>query len=123
MVRERTGDDRHSLGRWGEAVARRYLEEQGYTIRDKNYRCSSGEMDIVAQKNRTLVFVEVKTRRSTSLGEPVEAVSPGKVKKLREIAGRYLAETPIRYGDVRFDVISIMVEGEAPELTHLKAAF
>ena len=65
---------RASLGAWGEAAARSHLVSRGYVVRDVNWRCPEGEIDLIAELQGTLVFVEVKTRRSTGYGTPQEAV-------------------------------------------------
>ena len=70
------------LGKWGEGVAVRFLQEKGYVLVATNYRCRWGEVDIVAQEGDDLVFVEVRTRRSVLYGTPEESITAAKARKL-----------------------------------------
>ena len=83
-------DRRKTTGARGETIAADYLRRQGYTITTTNWRCRHGEIDIVAQDGPTLVFVEVRTRRSSGLGGPEESVTPAKQRRLAELAETYL---------------------------------
>ncbi len=116
--------DRRELGRRGEDVACRHLEGSGYTIIERNWRSRTGELDIIAAKGGTTVFVEVKSRSGSAFGEPEEAVTPVKVRRIRALAAEYLASAGSR-GEVRFDVISVMADprGGPGELRHLEDAF
>lgn len=115
---------RRELGRRGEDAACRHLEDSGYTIVERNWRSRTGELDIIAAKGGTTVFVEVKSRSVTSFGEPEEAVTPVKVRRIRALTAEYLAAGE-RHGDVRFDVISVVFDagGGPAELRHLEDAF
>ena len=97
-----------TLGRYGEDVAARHLVEQGYQVLCRNWRCELGEIDIVARDGDWLVVCEVKTRRSTACGEPVEAVTARKVARLRRLAARWLAESGLHPPHVRIDVVSVL---------------
>ncbi len=97
-----------ALGSYGERMAARYLREQGLEILALNWRCAAGEVDIVARDGDCLVVCEVKTRRSTSFGSPVEAVTFQKLARLRRLAGTWLAEHAEHYADVRVDVIGVL---------------
>ena len=110
-----------ALGRYGEDVAAAYLQRIGMTILVRNWRCASGELDIIAREASTLVVCEVKTRSSRAYGDPLEAVSPRKVRRLRELALRWLDEQQIHVPEIRFDVIGIVqpLEGR-PVLEHLR---
>ncbi|HEX3897679.1 MAG TPA: YraN family protein [Mycobacteriales bacterium] len=111
------------LGIDGENYAVRYLVGAGFRIVDRNWRCPEGEIDILAVDGNTFVIVEVKTRTTTAYGEPHEAVTWRKVRKLRGLAARWLRENPWP-GPVRFDVVSIvMPRNSLPELEHVRAAF
>ena len=99
---------RIQLGKWGEDVARRHLEEQGYSILETNYRCPYGEVDIVAREGDAVVFVEVKTRRDRTFGQPEESVTAAKQGKLIEVAQAYLQENPGLPEDWRIDVVAIL---------------
>src|SRR5881227_3244452 len=81
---------RQGLGRTGERLAAEELSHQGYRILEQNFRCSYGEIDLVAEDEHDLVFVEVKTRRGTAFGLPEEAVTLSKRRKLVEVASYYL---------------------------------
>ncbi len=115
---------RQALGKMGEDIAVDYLEKQGYQILLRNYRCNFGEIDIIAQDKKELVFVEVKTRRNTNYGMPFESVTKVKQQRIRKVALHYLQETRPGTFDLRFDVVSILVEGEKSiEIEVIKNAF
>lgn len=98
---------RHSLGRRGEQVAARYLRKSGYRILAQGYRCATGEIDIVAGWNGTIVFVEVKTRASSAHGEPWQAVDRDKRVRITRAAVQYLKNRRHTEKIARFDVIAI----------------
>lgn len=116
--------DRRSLGAAGEAFACDYLRDSGYTILERNWRCRRGELDIVTRRGGTTVFVEVKARTGSSFGEPEEAVTRAKARRIRALAAEYLAGAP-PCGVVRFDVIAVKLDpdGDLLELNHLRDAF
>jgi putative endonuclease len=112
-----------AVGRFGEDLAARHLERAGLEVLDRNWRCASGELDIVAAEGDTVVFVEVKTRSSTGFGLPAEAVTPRKLARLRRLAVLWLAERPDdqRWPEVRFDVVSIVrLAPGGPSVDHLR---
>jgi putative endonuclease len=114
----------NALGAYGERVATRALVEAGLGILSRNWRGRSGELDIVARDGTTIVFCEVKTRRSTAFGAPVEAVDPVKVRRLRALAAQWLRAHPDERGEVRFDVVSVVAAARgAARIEHLRAAF
>lgn len=78
------------LGKIGEEFAANLLELQGYRILERNFRCRMGEIDLIAEKDGEISFVEVKTRRSARFGRPAEAVSPEKQRRMRKAAEFYL---------------------------------
>ncbi len=82
----------NDVGGYGERMAARYLTDLGLEVLDRNWRCELGEVDIVARDGTCLVVCEVKTRRSTTFGDPVEAVDHRKLARLRRLAGAWLAE-------------------------------
>jgi putative endonuclease len=98
------------LGPWGEQLAVEELERRGYRIVATNYRTRRGEIDIVAWHGRTLVFVEVKTRRSVRFGSPASAVTWQKQRRLRQLASMWLACSRAQADGCRFDVVSIEVD-------------
>lgn len=98
---------RHKLGQIGEELASKYLEKQGYRIIQRNFRCKSGEIDIIAIDNDELVFIEVKTRASKLYGEPSEAVDENKRKHIYKTAAYYLHITKRENWYTRIDVIEV----------------
>ncbi len=112
-----------SLGRWGEDQAARYLEQQGFHIRERNFRFARGEIDIIAEKDGVLVFVEVKTAAQSHLGDPVTWVDERKQRQLATVAARYLQLNDIHDMDCRFDVIGVIRRGEHPHIQHIENAF
>lgn len=116
--------ERQAIGAYGERVAAEHLQEQGLVILHRNWRCPDGEIDLVLRDGDELVFCEVKTRRGARFGTPAEAVDGRKVRKLRQLANRWLAETHIHAKVVRFDVVEVLPQphGE-PRVEHLRSAF
>jgi putative endonuclease len=113
-----------AVGSYGERVAVQALIAAGMQVLDRNWRCTVGELDVVALDGNTIVFCEVKTRRSDNLGVPAEAVGPVKVRRLRRAATLWLAAHPAVRGQVRFDVISVRPNRRgAASLDHLRGAF
>lgn len=101
--------NKRATGGLYECAAASYLRQQGLQILDQNYRCRQGEIDLIAQEGCTLVFVEVKYRKTDAMGEPEEAVTPFKQRRIRNAAVCYLYSR--RYGEntpCRFDVVSIL---------------
>ncbi len=101
------GDARKKLGNAGERLAAERLRQAGYRVRAANYRCRAGEIDIVAEEDGDIVFVEVKTRRGTAYGLPEEAVTPAKRRKLIAAAQTYLADQGQLDASWRVDVVAI----------------
>lgn len=107
------------LGNIGEDIALAYLKKQrGYTVLCRNYRLRTGEIDIIAAHNRTLVFIEVKTRNSLQCGHPAEAVSPHKQKQIIRTAEMYLSAHNITDMPCRFDIIEIFPRISPPRQVH-----
>jgi putative endonuclease len=112
------------LGSLGEHIAATYLTDVGLRVLDRNWRCREGELDLVARDGDALVFCEVKTRRGTGFGYPVEAVTAAKQRRLRTLAQRWLAAHDEHAPGLRFDVVGVLVRSDLPALvTHLRAAF
>ncbi|GAA2629016.1 YraN family protein [Dactylosporangium fulvum] len=115
------------VGGYGERLAGRYLMSQGLVILDRNWRGPAGvreirgELDLIARDGDDIVFVEVKTRRSTRFGGPAEAIVPSKARRLRKLATQWLAANGAGYRDVRFDVISVFL-GRTAAVQHLRGA-
>ena len=112
-------DARRAFGQAGEDRAEAWYRARGYRVLARNWRCRDGEIDLVVSRGRTLVFVEVKTRRTDRFGTPAEAITPLKQRRLRTLAGRYLETTGARPRSLRFDVVSIL----AGQLDVISAAF
>ncbi|MBO1768537.1 MULTISPECIES: YraN family protein [Allobranchiibius] len=116
-------DPRHALGRAGEDYAVDYLRSQGMVVVERNWRCREGELDVIAfdEAHDTLVIVEVKTRRTTTFGSPVEAVTRLKAARLRHLAHAWLREHPVGVAAVRIDVVGILVRPHsAPVVEHVR---
>jgi putative endonuclease len=96
-----------ALGRDGEQAAAEYLERSGLRILARNWRCSEGEIDIVAAERRVLVVCEVKTRSGTRYGTPLEAISQAKRRRLRRLAIRWLAANGVLIDEVRIDAVGL----------------
>ena len=118
-------DGRRALGAAGEETVARWYVDAGYRVLDRNWRCREGELDLVAARASTLVFCEVKTRRTTAFGSPAEAVTLTKQRRIRTLATRWLAEHPsARARDLRFDVASVLVTtGADPAIDVIEGAF
>ena len=99
------------LGRDGEQAAATYLEGLGFRILDRNWRCSDGEIDIVAVERHTFVVCEVKTRSGTRYGTPLEAVGKAKRRRLRRLAVLWLNAHGVRFDQIRIDVVGLLYEG------------
>jgi putative endonuclease len=110
-------------GRPGEDHACRHLLASGFEILKRNFRCRSGEVDVVAREGETTVFVEVKERTGASHGAGVEAVTFGKRRRLIRAARLYAATHGLEERPLRFDVISIDWSAEGPQLRHDRGAF
>jgi putative endonuclease len=112
---------RTELGRRGEALACARLTAAGLRIVARNWRCRTGEIDVVAEAPGLLVFCEVKTRRGDGYGTPAAAVDPAKQARLRRLAGAYLRSTPHRPCRVRFDVVTVVWPRRGqPRVEHLQ---
>jgi putative endonuclease len=109
------------VGEYGEGLAAEHLRADGMQILDRRWRCSLGEVDIVAADAGCLVVCEVKTRRSVVAGVPVEAVTRQKLLRLRRLAAVWLAEHESGWPEVRIDVVAVLVPRRgAPEVEHLR---
>ncbi len=113
----------NELGKKGELIAAAYLIRKGYTIHEVNWCYNKAEVDIIAEDGRFIVFVEVKTRSSTSFGQPEEFVSTQKQRHLQRAAEGYLFKTGYK-GEVRFDIVSVLFNDTgAYEIYHIEDAF
>lgn len=114
------------MGAWGEALAAAYLQKKHYRIVTTGYRCRYGEIDLIAENRKYLVFVEVKLRKSAGFGRACEFVDYYKQNRLRTTAALYLSQNPTAL-QPRFDVIEIYtpdgIETVKPQIYHLEDAF
>jgi putative endonuclease len=117
--------DKISLGRKAEDAAAQYLHNQGYRIIERNFRCPLGEMDIIAEDIDVLVFVEVRSKRSSYFGLPQETVAWVKQQKLRRLASYYLKVKKAWDKNCRFDVVGVLFdeENKIKSLELIKDAF
>lgn len=114
-----------SLGDQGEGIAAKFLEERGFRILERQLRGRYGELDLIALDAETVVFIEVKTRASSAIGDPTEAVTVTKQKRITQTALTYLKRRQWLNRRVRFDVVSIIWDGKSgpPLIHHYPAAF
>jgi putative endonuclease len=116
--------ERQAVGAYGERVAARHLQKLGLVVLDRNWRCPDGELDLVLRDGEDLVFCEVKTRRTEGFGPPAEAVTADKVRRLRRLAGLWLARAGVRPRAMRFDVVEVLPQRRGgPQVQHIRAAF
>ncbi|WP_395694185.1 YraN family protein [Nocardioides sp.] len=108
MTRTTTAAARLALGAYGEDLAARHLVGQGLVLLDRNWRCETGEIDLVLREGDVLVVCEVKTRASTDYGTPHEAISEAKLDRLRRLAVRWAAEHGVAPPDIRIDLVGIV---------------
>ncbi|MEO1052981.1 MAG: YraN family protein [Bacteroidota bacterium] len=113
--------DNKTIGDRGEELAANYLKDKGYEILVRNYRYKRSEIDIICKHNSLLVFIEVKTRKNNTYGEPEASVDQKKAAKVIEGAEQYIEEIDW-HGDIRFDIISILLK-KPPEIEHFEDAF
>lgn len=106
-------------GQQGEEQAARFLEKKGYQILARNFSTPQGELDIIAYYQKTLIFVEVKTRAYKAFGGPLAAVTPAKQKRLALAAAQYIKIKSPKFDRIRFDVICIL----PGQVQHLENAF
>jgi putative endonuclease len=114
--------ERLHFGKEGEKAAVKFLKKKGYRIIEKNYRNKSGEIDIVAEQDQVLVFVEVKSRAGGEYGEPLEAVTPHKQRKIGRVARGFVAQHRIENRDCRFDVVGIKGSPNEPKTWEVELA-
>jgi putative endonuclease len=111
-----------NTGNAGEEIAAQYLTNKGFEILSRNWQYMHRELDIVAQKGKTLVIVEVKTRNVGSLITPLEAVTPRKQRLLISAANTFIEKHNIDL-EVRFDIVSVVYYNESFQIEHIEDAF
>lgn len=110
------------LGTLGENLAAHYLHDRGWVIHERNYRTRYGEIDLIAREGETLVFVEVKTRRSRTFGPGIHAVTSTKLIHAKLALGQYLMDNCPPHANIRIDAIDIFLQPNAqPEITHYRS--
>ncbi len=114
---------RQLFGADAEEAAVRHLEKQGFRIRDRNFHSRQGELDVVAEKDDLLCFVEVRMRSNAIWGDPSQTVSFAKQRRVVQAALRYLQLHRLPDRMIRFDVISIVGRGDAAQVEHIPGAF
>jgi len=108
------------LGRRGEVLAADYLEDHGIRVLDRNWRCPSGEIDLVAMDGQTLVIAEVKTRKSLRFGHPFEAITDAKLHRLRTLAVLWARDHGVFLPRSRIDALAVLDDGRNdPIVEHL----
>ena len=115
---------RHEVGKTGEKLAAKYLEENNYKIIKQNFRCKQGEIDIIAIDNKgveqEMIFVEVKTRTSLEFGTPAEAVDRTKRQHILKTAKYFLYSNNIKNKNIRFDTIEVFLYKDKYKINHIK---
>ncbi len=112
----------NELGKKGEELAKQFLQKEGYKILESNFVFQKAEIDIIAQKEDTLIVVEVKTRSSVDFGNPEDFVSPKKIKLLVKAIDEYVNLKNLDLS-IRFDIISVLHEKGDFIIEHLEDAF
>ena len=113
---------RQQTGHQGEEIAVNYLTDRGYRILQRNWGCSTGELDIVAEDGDTLIFVEVRTRSGDRFGTAEESITPVKQARLIELAQTYLQEVAPPHQSWRIDVVAVQLGPGLPQVNHIENA-
>lgn len=111
------------LGQEGEQIAERYLKKKGYKLVERNFRCHTGELDLIALDRKVIVFIEVKTRTDDRFGTPLESVGRWKQQRMIRAALLFLSQHRLHDRESRFDVIGISFSGDRPVVEHIQNAF
>ncbi|HSV99388.1 MAG TPA: YraN family protein [Sedimentisphaerales bacterium] len=125
LIRRRLLNDRARLGRWGERRCERYLRNKGLRTLARNYSCKVGELDLImVDADRTLVFVEVRSRADERFGTAEATVTPAKRARVARAARHFLAVHRIEDRPLRFDVVTLILGRRGPpEIRHYENAF
>jgi len=115
--------ERLDLGNLGERLALQKIKRLGYRCIEKNYRCTLGEIDLIAKDRDCLVFIEIKTRRGRSIGYAKEAVTQKKIRQISKVALAYMKANDCCDSKARFDVIAVNITGDREEIEVVKDAF
>lgn len=115
-------NEAHELGKEGETLAKNYLSQKNITVLHSNWRWQKAEIDIIAEHNMQVVFIEVKTRRSSRFGNPSEFVSNKKQELMRDAAEAYLEQNNLT-NEICFDIIGIILNSRDKKIEHIQNAF
>jgi len=115
--------EKKKIGQKGENLAFAYLQNLGYKVLERNYRCKLGEVDIIALDNDTLVFIEVRTRSSLDFGLPQESINRRKRHQISKVALEYMTRKKLKNTPARFDVVAISLEPGKEKIDLIKDAF
>ena len=115
--------EKKEIGQKGENLAVDYLQNAGYTVLERNYRCKLGEIDIIARDNDTLVFIEVRSRSSLAFGLPQESINRRKRHQISKVALEYMIRRKLKNIPARFDVVAVSFEGRKEKVDLIKDAF
>ena len=113
-------NQKQNIGRYGEDRAADFLARLGYLVVERNWRGSSGEIDIIAKDGNCIVFAEVKTRTRLGYGHPFEAITPVKVRRMRALAAQWCQARKQSITEVRLDAISVLINRGRVTIEHLK---
>ena len=113
---------KQKTGSEGENIATKYLQQNGYTVLERNFSCNQGEIDIIALDNKEIVFVEVKTRTNTNYGLASEAVNRQKREHLKRTIKYYIHLRNLEDEYIRIDVIEIYIKNKKAYINHIKQA-
>jgi len=117
-------DHDKKLGNKGEALAKKHLKKKGYKHLKSNYTATVGEIDLIMQDNETVVFIEVKTRRSETFASAISAINYGKQKRISKTAKLFIQKNALENRPCRFDAVIVLIpENDKVEITHYTNAF
>lgn len=122
LVDELLRCSRQDLGRWGEACARRYLENHDFVVYESNWRTRGGELDVIGYdpKREAIVAVEVKTRRRIGAGRPEEAITPAKLQRLRALLVQWVLNSGLHPNKLAIDSVGVHVQTHGYTLQHIR---
>ena len=113
-------DGRKRLGQAGENIAEVFLQKQGYRILERNYQTPYGEIDLIAREAREIVFIEVRTRRGTDFGTPIESLTRNKISHWEKSASSYLKKSGEFDQPIRFDFVGVDLSEKTPKISLTK---
>lgn len=112
--------NKRRFGIIGEKIAQGYLINKGYEILENNYYTNKGEIDIIAQKDKSIIFIEVKTRSNLKFGTPAMSVNYIKKKHIKSVAKTFIYLNRLHKKDIRFDIIEIFINNGKCEINHIE---